>query len=118
MHTSTAFTQDTQATIATLCRQLTQATGQTVTADYGSTDCGLFDDVLLSLASPRSFHSLDCHPDTGHPVPLVTLLSTPDTPGLFVVLGGAGDPVLSGVSLVHAAQAARFTAMRSYGSMG
>lgn len=109
MHTSTAFTQDTQATIATLCRQLTQATGQTVTADYGSTDCGLFDDVLLSL---------DCHPDTGHPVPLVTLLSTPDTPGLFVVLGGAGDPVLSGVSLVHAAQAARFTAMRSYGSMG
>lgn len=106
MHPSTAFTQTTQATIATLWQQLTQATGQSVTADYGSTDCGLFEDVLLSL---------DCHPDTGHPVPLVTILA--DSGG-YVVLGGTGDPVLSGVSLVHAAQAARFTAMRSYGSMG
>lgn len=114
MHPSTAFTQTTQATIATLCQQLTQATGQSVTADYGSTDCGLFEDVLLSLASPRSFHSLDCHPDTGHPVPLATIMTTPDTPALFVVLSGTGDPVLSGVSLVHAAQAAKFEAMRSY----
>ena len=109
MHPSTAFTQTTQATIATLCQQLTQATGQSVTADYGSTDCGLFEDVLLSL---------DCHPDTGHPVPLATIIGGTGAGVGYVVLGGTGDPVLSGVSLVHAAQAARFTAMRSYGSMG
>lgn len=97
MHTSTSFTSD------------TQATGQRVTADYGATDCGQFDDVLLAL---------ECHPESGQPAPLVTIMRGPGTPGYFEVIGSRGDPVGAGLSLAHAAQAARFEAVRSYRALG
>lgn len=99
------FAQDTQATIAALCRDLTQRIQLKVTAEYGTTDCGQFHDVALLLE------------DGSLPYPLATIIGSLGTPGGFVVLGGFDDVAAEGLPLTDAVNTARLEAVRNYRAM-
>lgn len=105
-----AFTPAVRAVIDDLCKELTRRTCRTVTADYGQTDCGLYQDAALCVE--------DLPADAeGHPGPLVSFLAGPGVPAGFVVLGADGAPVIEGAALGHALRVARLAAMRRYRGM-
>ena len=110
VHVATTFTDAHRATIADLCKELTRRVQRTVTADYGQTECGQYHDAALCVESLPAG-------SWGHPGPLVSILAGPGIPEGFVVLAADGSPVVEGVALGHAVQAARFEAVRRYRGM-
>lgn len=107
---SQTFTPAARVAIADLCKELTRRVQCAVTAEYGHTECGQFYDAALCVESLPAG-------SWGRPGPLVSILAGPGVRGGFAVLAADGSPVIEGVALEHAVQAARFEAVRSWAAM-
>jgi hypothetical protein len=110
MQSQTTITPAARALIADLCKELTRRVQRTVTVDYGQTECGQYHDAALCVESLPAG-------SWGHPGSLVSILARPEIPGGFAVLAADGSPVVEGVALGQAVQAARFEAVRRYREM-
>jgi hypothetical protein len=107
MPSQTTIAPDTRATIDALCKELTRRVRRTVTAEYGQTECAQYHDAALCVESlPEG--------SWGTPGPLVSILAGPGVPGGFAVLAADGSPVIEGVPLDQAVQAARLAGVREY----
>ena len=110
MQLQSSFNDRQRADIESLRKELARRIQRTVTADYGQTECGLYHDAALCVESLPAG-------SWGHPGPLVSILAGPGVTGGFTVLAADGSPVVEGVALGHAVQAARFEAVRRYRGM-
>jgi hypothetical protein len=107
MQATTAFSPAAQAFIADLCKDLTQRLKHPISADYGQTECGEVHDVALCVESLPAG-------SWGRPGTLASVLTGPGIPGGFVVLDAQGVPMVEGVPLEVAMQAAKAGAVRGF----
>ena len=106
---NTIFTTAQQDGINALRLDLTRRVRRSVTAEYGSTDCGQQWAALVVIDLPtKSF---------GRPGPLVSLLTGTGIGGEAAVMGADGGTVLSGVSFPEALQAARDSALGTWAAI-
>jgi hypothetical protein len=106
--TTATFTPVQQAAIEALRRDLTQRTQRTVTAEYGSTDCGQHWAALCVDSLPEG--------SWGVPGPLVSVLVGTGISGA-ATMGADGSALADGVDFNEAVKTARLAGVREYRAM-
>ena len=110
MHAHASFTPAARVAIDDLCKDLTRRIQRAVRVNYGQTDCGLYYDAALCVASlPEGAW--------GQPGPLFSILAGPALPDSYVVMGADAAPLTERVGLAQAVKAARFAGVRRYRKM-